>query len=485
MGLWVVSRQRFNIVKTKFLLENALSRSIVRKALEEVNGKTRLEWILENYGKEIPLLEKLRDYPIYKVLDIVRRAFNRDREEFQEELRNPTVRRILLNALKSLEKYGVTTPQIFVAPLMVVWNFTYKCNLKCRHCYEDAGSLRKEKVKELSREEKIYALDNLAQSHIPTLFFSGGEPLIHPDFWELAKRAKNYGFYISIATNGTLIDEDMAKRIKDLGVGYVAVSLDAATPEVHDQFRGVPGMWERAVRGMKNLIKEGVTTCIAYTLTGVNKGELPGLLKLREEIGAYKVLVYNFVPVGRGDLEDDLSPEEREEAYRIMIEELKNEHLTVATTAPQFGRYCKQAGSKFVNISHYGCARSEELGAIVDVIGGCGVGRAYAVIQPDGRITPCVYMPDITVGNILEDSFQEIWDNSPLLNSLRTREDLQGHCRVCDYRSFCGGCRARAYAYFGDFKAPDPGCIYNLKFYREAKEKLRERFQPGGGNNLS
>ncbi len=481
MGLWVVSRRRFDIVKTKFLLENAISRSIVRRALEEVDGKTRLEKIIENYGKDVPVLERIRDYPIYKVLDIVRRAFNRTPEEFGKELRNLTVKKILLNAVKSLEKYGVTTPQIFVAPLMIVWNFTYRCNLKCRHCYENAGVLRGEKPRELTKEEKFRALENLAESHIPTLFFSGGEPLIHPDFWDLAHKAKEYGFYISIATNGTLIDEEMAKKIKDLGVGYVAISLDAASPELHDNFRGVKGMWERAVRGIQNLVKEGVTTCIAYTLTRVNKDELPKLLKLREELGAYKVLVYNFVPVGRGDIADDLSPLEREEAYRIMLKELKNEHLTVATTAPQFGRFCKQNGSKFVSISHYGCARSEELGAIVDVIGGCGAGRAYAVIQPDGRITPCVYMPQLTIGHILESSFQQIWDESPVLNMLRDRSDLKGHCGECEYNAICGGCRARAYAYFGDLKAPDPGCIYNLKYYEEFMEKFRTNHEISGG----
>jgi len=481
MGLWVVSKKKFDVAKLRLILRNKISVVAIRRALaKDKNGKTRLEKIFDNYGKRSkePFLDKVKDKPIYAALEIVRRALRIEKEEFKRNLKRPLVRRTILNTFNSLEKYGLTTPQVFVAPLMVVWNFTYKCNLKCKHCYQDAGTLREKglKVEELTYDEKVKVIDQLGDSNIPTLSFSGGEPLIHPDFWKLAERARNkHDLYISVNTNGTLITEDVAKRLRDAGFAYVAVSVDAATPEVHDAFRGVPGMWEKAIKGIENLVSVGQTTCISYTFTKSNYQELEGMFKLREKLGAYKLVVYNFVPCGRGSFANDPTPQMREEAYAIMYQHLNGKHKDtntasniLSTTSPQFGRYCKMHSSDTIILTHFGEGKAKELGAIADVIGGCGVGRAYCALQPDGRVTPCVYMPEVTVGNIREKSLMEIWEKSPLLNSLRDRSDLKGHCRNCEYREMCGGCRARAYAYFQDFKAPDPGCINNLNYYKKA-----------------
>ncbi len=468
MGLWVVSKTRFDVTKLKLLLESALSKKLICEALEiEKNGLTRLENILDSYcNNGRSLANKARFYPIYKLLDILRRSFDRTTEEFRRELKNPTIRKVLFNSLQSLEKYGLGTPQVFAAPMMVVWNYTNRCNLRCRHCYQDAGPIRiGGSIDELTTEERLRVVDDLAENNIPTIFFSGGEPLIEPDFWDVAQYAKEKGFYFSIATNGTLFDKKNSRKAAELLPGYVAVSLDAATPEIHDRFRGMKGMWERAVEGIRNLVDAGVTTCISYTHTRENADEFPKMFELREKLGAYKVIMYNYIPVGRGDFENDPTPEQREEAYRTMYDQLALGRHVVATTAPQFGSYCKQRSSSCIILAHYADLKAKELGIIADIISGCGAGRAYCSIQPDGKVTPCVYMPDLVVGDLRKQSFEQIWERSPVMISLRERDGLWGSCSTCENKAVCGGCRARAHAYFHDLKGPDPGCIKNANYY--------------------
>ncbi|MDI6841026.1 MAG: radical SAM protein [bacterium] len=469
--MWVVSKTKFDVVKLRALLYNALSKKIISSATQvESNGRTHLEHILDSYvnNEVLSFKDKVKFFPLKKILDIVRRAFNQSDDQFKKSLLNPTMRKILLNSLKSLEKYGLTTPQNFYSPMMVVWNFTYKCNLRCKHCYENAGILRNGNFTELSIDEKFQALDKLSRENIPTIFFSGGEPLAGEGFFEIAEAAKKMGFYLSIATNGTLFNKENAQRAKEIGFGYVAVSLDAATPEVHDRFRGMPGMWQRSINGIKNLIDAGVTTCIQYTLAKDNLSELPKMFSLLKEIGAYKLIIYNYIPVGRGEFESDPTPEDRESAYKLMFEQLDLGYHIIATTSPQFGRYCQEMRAGSVIIAHYADAKSEEFGAIADIVGGCGAGRAYCALQPDGIITPCVYMPDLQIGNIKTQEFREIWD-APLMAQFRDRSDLWGHCSNCNYKAVCGGCRARAYVYTGDIKGPDPGCIYNREYYYKAQ----------------
>lgn len=480
MGLWVVSKTKFDVTRLKFLLENALSKKLIEDALEvEANGKTRIENILNTYGERVPnLTKRMRLYPMQKVLEILRKGFNRTKEEFQKELRDPTIQTIFLNCLQSLKEYGLSAPQNFVAPIMIVWNYTNRCNLRCKHCYQDAGSLRATGgSEELTTEERLAIVDELADCNVPTIFFSGGEPLIAPDFWDVAKYVKEKGFYFSIATNGTLFDHHNARKAAELHPGYVAVSLDAATPELHDSFRGVEGMWQRSVQGIRNLIEAGVTTCISYTHTRENADEFPKLFELREKLGAYKVIMYNYIPVGRGDFENDPTPEQREEAYKVMYDQLHSGHHTVATTAPQFGSYCKQHSSSSIIIAHYADLKAKELGVIADIISGCGAGRAYCSIQPDGKVTPCVYMPNLVVGDLKKQSFREIWRESSVMKSLRRRDDLWGSCSTCQYQAICGGCRARAYAYFRDLKGPDPGCMNNADYYYNFRETPEQTLQ--------
>lgn len=474
MGLWVISRRKFDVTRLNKVLSSKISRRVIKGALKKGDdGKYLFERIIDRYCNDnLTTGIKIRYFPVIKLLDVVRRSFGYSESEFKKGLQLKSTRNIFANALRSLDKYGFLTPQGFADPVMVVWNFTNNCNLKCKHCYQSAEALdavRRER--ELSLEERLRVIDILADRNIPSLFFSGGEPLIEDDFWPVFKKAKDMGFYTSIATNGTLIDEDMAKRIADIGVGYAQVSIDAADPERHDEIRGVPGMWERAVRGLENLLEEGVTTCIAYTHMKETHEQVREIFKLREKLGAYKVVVYNYIPVGRGGFENDPTPEQREELHKIMYDELDAGRHVIATTDPTFGAYCRINQSKSLVLAHYADLKADELGAIADIVGGCGAGRAYGAIQPDGMFTPCVYMPNMNIGNVLEQPFDEIWKEHPMMKMFKTRDRV--NCDNCgeENENVCGGCRARAYQYFKDLRAPDPGCIYNRELYYKFMKK--------------
>ncbi|MEM3623106.1 MAG: radical SAM protein, partial [Candidatus Bathyarchaeia archaeon] len=214
--------------------------------------------------------------------------------------------------MKGIEKYGVRIPFTPAGPFEIVWNFTYQCNLRCKHCYENAGGTKRS---ELSTEEAKQVLDilsKIAGIGLPALSFSGGEPLARRDFFELAAYAKKRVGYVSIASNGTLITKDNARRIKAAGIDYVEISIDGATPSVHDEFRGMPGAFERAMEGVKNCVEEGVDTCIATTIHRDNLSELSKLIELSKQLGV-RFMHFNYIPTGRAKayVELDLTPDER------------------------------------------------------------------------------------------------------------------------------------------------------------------------------
>ncbi|MGQ9722337.1 MAG: SPASM domain-containing protein, partial [Candidatus Jordarchaeum sp.] len=313
------------------------------------------------------------------------------------------------------------------------------------------------------------------------------EPLMRRDFFVTLRATHDHGMYTAIATNGTLITREVAKRIKDSGAGYVQISLDGAKPETHDGFRGVSGAFEKTIKGIKNCVDEEIFVEISTTGTKYSKNEIPEIIELCGQLKVLWWMLYNFVPSGRGRFiaENDLEPKEREEILRHLYQRLKtNNKVEVLSTAPQFARVSlqmeKEAKEKaednliIVPTHFYNMRLYEQLVELSDFIGGCGAGRVYCALDPDGTIIPCVFFP-VTVGNIRNDNFQEVWGN-PVFKELRNRDKLKGQCGQCEYRYVCGGCRARAYGYFGDYLAPDPGCINNLDLWEKLKKdrKLSE-----------
>lgn len=459
----------------RFYLKNKVNRyvfSLLSKKSKD--GKSILEDIFSLYtqsnGYLLPL-RKLEMLAFYIFFELGRVVFGQTREDAKKELSNRAFQKGISLVMRSVAHYGLTYPQKFIAPPVVVWNFTNICNLKCKHCYQSAG---KKLSDELSLSKRLDIIDQLAAEDVFSVAFSGGEPLMDKALWPIIERAKKEAMYVSIATNGTLITKDVAKRIANLGVDYVEVSLDSTHPEIHDEFRGVRGAWRRTIEGIQNIVEQTfVNVGLAPTITKLNFDELEDLIKLAIKLKVDKFFVFNFIPVGEGKnlIDVDLTLQMREKMLSTLYDYYIKEGIVTLSTCPQYARVCMmKSEGQVAPTSHYSVSKGKETRLIAEFMGGCGVGRAYCAIQPNGIVTPCVYMP-IVVGNLKKQSFKEIWTTSPVLEELRSREDLKGHCGVCEYRSACGGCRARAYAYFGDYKAPDPGCINNKDAFLQLGRK--------------
>jgi radical SAM protein with 4Fe4S-binding SPASM domain len=406
--------------------------------------------------------------------------------------------------MKGIKKYGVQIPFTPAGPFEIVWNFTYTCNLRCKHCYEDAGGKRPE----LTTNEAFEALDVLSRTAgigLPALSLSGGEPLMRKDFFEVAAYARKKVPYISIATNATLLTKDTAKALKDLGVGYVEISLDGASKEVHEAFRRVPGCFEKTMQGIHNSVDAGLDTCIATTIQKENLDEVEKIVTTAEDLGV-RFMHFNYIPTGRAKafVELDLTPKERLGVLKLMGHKILNLYLKSQeeeqkmgksdvrvdryfSTCPQYASVVKklssERGEKYTVSAHYAAMRGVE--NVANFLGGCGAGRLYMCLEPNGDMKPCVFFgtsKHTVLGNILRDDFERVWDTHPFLLTLRSRERLKDYnisgqvvgCGQCPDRYICGGCRARAFSYFdGDLSAPDIGCIDNEPLWERIMKSLK------------
>jgi len=389
----------------------------------------------------------------------------------KEILGYPPRARALINTARSIGTYGLTRPQIFYAPLMVVWNFTQACNLRCRHCYQDAGRALPD---ELTLSEQLDIVEQLIDLDVAILAFSGGEPLLSPNLLPVAKRAHAGGMYVTIATNGTLLTKEMVRRLVDHGVEYVEISLDSVHPEKHNAFRGV-NCWAKVVEGIQNAVaQEGLRVGMATTITRSNIGELEDLIAFAKELGIDCFNAFNFIPTGRGReiVDQDITPEQREQMLRILWRHLQEEKIEIWSTAPQLARACLMYSlpQGVYATGHAGQGAGEGARTIAKYVGGCGAGRCYCAIQPNGLVTPCVYIP-LAIGNLREEKFIKIWQDSPVGQILRERALFSPNCGVCAYRNYCGGCRARAYGYFQDLREADPGCVFNQEKWLKLQEE--------------
>jgi len=465
----------------RLALGNRVSRAFLKRLVEKgpEGYRSRLDYILsmliDDSKKEHVSISCMMDYYLFKLfVDVMIKLLHLSKEEFEAGVKDPSVRRGIELILRSLLIYGVTVPQKLCAPFLIVWNFTNACNLRCRHCYQNAGP--KPLPNELTFEEKLNVLDQLDKMEIPSIAFSGGEPTIHPDFIPIVEEASKRGIYTAVATNGlAFANESFTEKALKAGLNYVEVSLDSTDPKVHDEFRGVKGAWDLAVKGIKNVVKHGgASTGIAMTLTKLNKDQIGDMVRLGEELGVTRVIFFNFIPTGRGkeNVALDLTPEEREEALRWIYRESRRSSVQVVSTAPQLARVSWQMSQgEDVLPTHFSIPKSQTLRSLAEFIGGCGAGRIYAAIQPDGKVTPCVFMP-IVVGDLRKQTFKDIWENNEVMLKLRDKDLIKPPCGECPYRYVCGGCRARAYSYHGDYLAPDPGCLRGLMASREMREEV-------------
>jgi len=428
-----------------YTLLSVLNNKVVRRSIKSSSkkcqscGKSHLEVALDDFiGRKPEKRPCIKGRLVSKVIKTAisnsGKAFGITREQMKRGLMDPYVRRGIANILVGVSTFGVSKPQTSGAPFLVVWNYTNACNLKCKHCYQNADNPT---PGELSTEQRKRIVDQLAQENVVALAFSGGEPLMRRDFFEVAEYTENNSVYVSVATNGTLITKAVAEKMRKVGVGYVDVSLDGANAETHDSFRGVPGCFNKTVRGIKNLVKEDVYTCLAVTATKDNLHEIPDIIELGKKLKVKRITVFNFIPAGRAQaiLDLDLSPKEREHLLELLYDELIKGEIETVSTAPQLARVCltksQEEKRDMLAPTHF-CAYDlpGKVKYLADFIGGCGAGRIYCAFQPDGLVTPCVFIP-IIVGDLRKQPLEEIWLNSPVLADLRNREKLKGRCGHC------------------------------------------------------
>ena len=469
------SKVTASLPKTHHALEDILSRPSVRKALlwmtrRGSDGKTFLESLCENYDNpNVDRWTRLRWGVPHWAINLALKQAGLDKETMKQHLFHhpPTVKSLTLTA-KSIGTHGLTVPQRFTAPLFTVWNITQACNLTCKHCYQDAK--HKPLADELTTAEKLDLLDQMADEFVPFVAFAGGEPLIARDLWEVLAHCRKRGFHVTIATNGILLTPEMCARLKEAGVKYIEVSIDSMIPEEHDEFRGMKGAWARSIQGIRNSVAAGIRTGMATCFTRETVHTVDEVVKFAIDLGCKTFAHFNFIPVGRGKeiMHHDLTPGQRELLMRKLQRHLADGKVSVISTAPQFGRSCIVYGSDegVFATGHAGKGEGRKTMVLSRYIGGCGAGRCYCSIQPNGIINACVYIPSEEVGDVRRQSFKQIWDNA-LFDTLSDRDDRGDHCGVCDYKHYCGGCRARAVSYTGDIQAGDPGCVYNFREWQE------------------
>jgi radical SAM protein with 4Fe4S-binding SPASM domain len=337
---------------------------------------------------------------------------------------------------------------------VTILNLTGKCNLRCIHCYADAGKGEAG----LSTEEVKRLIDDLASLKIPVLLFSGGEPLLREDIFELASYATKKGLKCSLSTNGTLITEEVADKLRESGFIYVGVSIDGL-PKTNDRFRGVRGAFERAFQGLLNARDAGIMTGIRFTVTKYNVGEVPDVIQLIAEEEIPRFCMYHLVPSGRADFSDDISIGERRKLIDFLIDasirladDYKTELLTVDNPADGIYAYLKTRDLY---------EDAEKVLEFVRFRGGDGSGERLASIDFEGNVHPNQFWWDHTCGNIRDEKFSEIWLNpkDELLIKLRNKRTyLRGEkCSKCIYNDICGGFRVRALR-AGDLWGDDPDC---------------------------
>ncbi len=327
----------------------------------------------------------------------------------------------------------------FAAPLYIAWEVTLRCNANCLHCYSESGPGVRD-PSELTTEKALEMIDQLADAGLLILAFSGGEPLLRRDIFTLIGRAVERGLVVNLATNGAIINDRMAVRLREAGVRSITVSLDGASAATHDRIRQSRGLFRRTVRAIETLVRNDHRVVVSFTPMLLNYREGPDVVRLAHELGASAVNMSEYVPAGRGTHDLALPPETLRDVVRQWID-MRRDYA---------GR---------MQIIWHDCRVAllvppEER----DRYSGCGAGKLTARIRVDGTLTPCVFLPN-AAGNLTETPFREIWSTSPLLEAIRTRADLtSGNCGSCDYKQICGGCRAVSMSYHGDPLKGDCSC---------------------------
>jgi len=345
---------------------------------------------------------------------------------------------------------------------IVVWNLTRTCNLKCIHCYTNSEAKRY--PNELPTETCKTVLDDLAEFQVPAVLFSGGEPLVRPDLFELAAHARAQKLHVVLSTNGTLIDREKAEKLKELEFSYVGISLDSAIPAIHDHFRGVEGAFARTMRGFRHCVDVGQKVGLRLTLTRHTCENLDMIFDFLEREGINRACFYHLCPAGRGKDLEALTPEESRKAIDTIFTRSKDfaqrgkqiEILTVDNHAD--GPYL------YLRMLREGDPRAQQIYDMLLWNGGAKNSSGVGIANIDfyGNVHADQFSMYRSFGNVKQRKFSEIWQDlsDPIMAGLKDRLGLlQGRCAACRFKNLCGGSlRARAEISTGEPWAPDPGC---------------------------
>lgn len=342
-------------------------------------------------------------------------------------------------------------------PRLVAWEVTRRCNLSCRHCR--AAADKGPYPGELSTEKCFQIIDEIAAVAKPIIILTGGDPMLRENIFEIARYGTVKGLKMVMSPCGTLLDEENARRLKEAGVNRISLSIDGATAATHDDFRRVKGAFDEVMKGIEAAKKAGLEFQVNTTVTKVNLKELPDILQLAIDLGAVAFHPFLLVPTGRGkELADqELSPEQYEETLGWVYDQREKVPLNFKPTcAPHYYRILRQrahAEGKRVTVETHGMDAMSK---------GCLGGQGFCFISYKGEVQICGFL-DVKCGDLTEQNFADVWFNSPVFKEIRNLDGYHGRCGYCEYRRFCGGCRARAYEVTGDYLAEEPYCVYEPK----------------------
>jgi radical SAM protein with 4Fe4S-binding SPASM domain len=377
-------------------------------------------------------------------------------------------------------------------PRLVFWEVTKGCNLRCVHCRATATELSS--TLDLPTNKALNIIKQVSQLSLPILVLSGGEPLFRHDIFELARYAREGGLRVALATNGTLVNQEIARRIVDAGVRRVAISLDGADAATHDAFRGIPGAFDRALEGLRNLKELGMSVQINMTIARHNAHQLPAVLELARRLGADALHTFLLVPVGCGVniAEEQMVPaDEYEKILNWFYDRAQEGGIELkATCAPHYFRVVRQrraaerrAASQAASVPSRdrhdigptemtmpgttgialhprpGYPSAPHPDSMQAMTKGCLAGTGVCFISYQGEVYPCGYLP-VLAGNLHQQTLAEIWESATVFRQLRDTGNLKGKCGYCEFRNICMGCRARAFAATGDYLDEEPFCIY-------------------------
>ena len=340
------------------------------------------------------------------------------------------------------------------APMLVIWECTQACDLACVHCRASAQSERH--PHELTTEQGYRLLDEIRSFGEPLMVFTGGDPLKRPDLYDLIRYAVKIGLRTNVTPSATpLLTPEAIDGFKAAGVSRMAISLDGPDAPSHDDFRGVPGTFDRALLALRHARDIGLDTQFQTTVTKRNMARLPEMAEIAKEVRTRMWSLFFLIVTGRALENDDLDAAEYEKVFEFMYELSKTAPFGIKTTeAMHYRRYVAQR----IKAEH-GVTENENAKGVAWRTAGVSDGKGFVFVSHQGEIYPSGFLP-VSGGNVLRDSLTDIYRNSSLFRTLRDTTQREGKCGICEYQKVCGGSRSRAYAFTGDFLAEDPRCTY-------------------------